>query len=121
MPVLKRVVRVAELFALACVVAFVVLLFAHEPTRPAASFGPYGGGDRGPAIYRQLCASCHGARGEGGVGPRLGGGAVVHNYPKVADQVRVVTEGRGSMPAWRGTLTPAQIRAVVNFERTRLG
>jgi mono/diheme cytochrome c family protein len=120
MPVLKRVVKVAELVALACVVTFVVLLFAHEPARPAASFGPYGGGDQGPALYRQFCASCHGAGGGGGVGPRLGGGAVVRRYPKVADQVQVVTEGRGSMPAWRGTLTTAQIRAVVNFERAGL-
>ena len=121
MPVLKRVVKVAELVGLACVVAFVVLLFAHEPARPAASFGPYGGGDPGPALYKQFCASCHGARGQGGVGPRLGGGAVVRRYPKVADHVRVVTDGRGSMPAWRGTLTAAQIGAVVAFERTGLG
>ena len=42
-------------------------------------------------------------------------------YPKVADHVRVVTDGRGSMPAWRGTLTAAQIGAVVAFERTGLG
>jgi mono/diheme cytochrome c family protein len=121
MPVLKRIVKLAELVALACAVAFVVLLFAHEPAKRAASVGPYGGGGPGPAVYKQFCSSCHGARGEGGVGPRLGGGQVVRRYPKVADHIEVVTGGRGSMPAFRGTLTADQIRAVVDFERTGLG
>jgi mono/diheme cytochrome c family protein len=30
--------------------------------------------DRGPAVYREKrCSSCHGARGEGGIGPALAG------------------------------------------------
>ena len=33
----------------------------------------------------------------------------------------VVTNGKSTMPAWRGRLTPAEIRKVVVYERTKLG
>lgn len=83
------------------------------------------GGDvqlgEGRRVYREYCASCHGADGGGGVGPKLGGGAVVDRYPEVADQRAVVERGRAGMPGWRGTLSPAEIDAVVRYERELLG
>ena len=34
-----------------------------------------------------------------------------------AAQAEVIRDGRGAMPAWEGTLSPAQIDAVVRYTR----
>ncbi|MGI9602752.1 MAG: c-type cytochrome [Acidimicrobiales bacterium] len=88
---------------------------------------PAGGGEpgavaalEGERIYQSRCASCHGRDGEGIVGPRLAG-TVVEKYPDIADQIAVVTNGRGGMAAFGDQLTAAEIEAVVIFERTELG
>jgi cytochrome c551 len=66
----------------------------------------------GAAIYAANCAVCHGADGSGGVGPSLQGIGQVHT---VDELVQVITNGRGAMPAWRNTLSTAQIRAVATY------
>jgi mono/diheme cytochrome c family protein len=66
----------------------------------------------GSAIYAANCAACHGAEGQGGVGPPLQGIGEVHT---IAELVEVITNGRGAMPAWRDQLTPAQIQAVATY------
>jgi mono/diheme cytochrome c family protein len=63
------------------------------------------------------CQTCHGASGGGSVGPKLSDGRVVEQYPDVADQIEVVTEGRGSMPAFGEKLDPDEIEAVVRYTR----
>ncbi len=75
----------------------------------------------GAEIYGDSCAACHGADGQGGVGPELGNGAVVESFPDEADQLAVVTNGQGTMPSFEGTLTEAQIAAVVGYTRDDLG
>ena len=82
-----------------------------------------GDGPRGPGadVYSQSCASCHGQDGEGGIGPQLGGGAVVDAFPDIGDQIAVITNGRGSMPSFEGQLSAEQIEAVATFEREGLG
>jgi mono/diheme cytochrome c family protein len=70
----------------------------------------------GPEIYDQRCASCHGNEGQGGQGPRLAGTVVV-NYPDVAEQIDLVTDGRNGMPPFAMTLTDDEIAAVVSFTR----
>jgi len=54
------------------------------------------------------------------LGPQLAG-KVVKAFPDEADEIKVVTNGRASMPAWKGDLTPEQIRLVVEYTRTELG
>jgi len=71
----------------------------------------------GREIYAAQCASCHGASGGGGVGPALSDGRVEQAYPDIADQIDLVTNGRGSMPAYDGRLSPAEIEAVVRYTR----
>lgn len=85
---------------------------------PLAPAGVGGRADIGAQVFSSNCSSCHGTRGEGGIGPTLSGGVVVAHYPNVEDQNAVVTNAEGSMPAWRGRLTPAQIQAVVDYTRT---
>ncbi len=122
------VVTVAEVVTLLAVALFVVMLFANEPdgagTATVASGADggndagAGGGIDGAAVYAQRCAVCHGASGEGGVGPTLAGGAVVEAFPDAADQIAVVTEGRGGMPDFGTALSPEEIDAVVRYTRS---
>jgi mono/diheme cytochrome c family protein len=72
---------------------------------------------RGRTTYRNACAECHGTEGQGGTGPQLGNGAVVRAFPNIDDQITLVENGRGLMPAWKGKLTDEQIRDVVRYER----
>jgi mono/diheme cytochrome c family protein len=98
--------------------------------RPAAS---------GRAVYATFCASCHGARGEGGVGPKLAGGEAKLTFPNEADHVNWVKTGSvafagkrygdpnrpggqhgpatGGMPGFGAQLSDEEIKAVVAYER----
>lgn len=82
------------------------------------------------------CASCHGAKGGGGVGPKLSGGAVTATFPDPLDQVRWVLLGsegggalyakagktpKGGMPAFQGKLSLTEVVHVVLYERQTLG
>jgi len=69
----------------------------------------------GKEIYVASCAACHGANGEGVVGPTFK--EVTTRIPDAALHVLVVTEGRGAMPSFKATLTPEEIDAVVAYER----
>lgn len=74
----------------------------------------------GAEVYSAYCATCHGVDGQGGVGPTLAG-QMEAAYPDVADQIAVVTNGKGTMPAWGSRLSAGQIRRVVEYTRTDLG
>ncbi len=121
--ILKRAVPVVEILGLVAAVLFVVALVVRDPS-PATSVTPPAGGGavvvNGQAIYLARCASCHGSDGGGRLGPQLTG-RVVTRFPDAADEIDVVTNGRGSMPAFGGSLTPEEIAAVVEFTRTDLG
>jgi mono/diheme cytochrome c family protein len=96
---------------------------ATAPEVPAA--GPGGRPDpalvAGREIYTRRCAACHGTAGGGGRGPALDGDRLIERYPDPADQVRVVAEGRGGMPAFEGVLDPEELEAVVRYTREVLG
>lgn len=116
----KRAVNAIELVAVIAAFVFVALL-AYRPKTPQVVAGVGGAqADVGAVVYGSNCSSCHGVKGEGGIGPKLAGGAVVARLPNEQDEVAVVTDGRGGMPAWRNRLTPAQIEAVVEYTRTHL-
>ena len=105
--------------------ATLALVVAAGLLAVACGGGGGGGGDSaepttGKEIYRARCATCHGVDGQGGVGPELAG-VVADRYPDIEDQIAVVTNGTGRMPSFRGVLDAAQIRTVVEYERTRLG
>lgn len=93
----------------------------------------------GEAVF-ETCAGCHGANGEGGVGPALG--TVLSVFSSCADHIDWVTEatggyqaagidtygdlakpvgGGGFMPAFATSNTAEEIAAVVAFERIRFG
>ncbi len=61
-------------------------------------------------IYAEQCAACHGADGEGGVGP-----AFTESTLTLPERVDLITEGRGGMPGFDATLTADQIAAMASF------
>jgi mono/diheme cytochrome c family protein len=68
------------------------------------------GGKDGKSVYQARCAACHGARGEGGVGPRLQGNPIL----KAKEAVReIVLRGRGTMPAV--PLSPEELSALLDY------
>jgi mono/diheme cytochrome c family protein len=119
----RLVANIIECLVAAAVVVFVVLLFINDPTPPPAlhpdAVAASGGVD-GAAIFGRSCAGCHGGDGSGGIGPRLAGGRVVADFPEPQDQIAVVSNGRGGMPAFAERLEPEEIAAVVEYTRTVL-
>ncbi len=112
---MRRLVNLVEIVALVAALAFVLLLFVNEPD----------GGDGtaqspGAEIYSANCATCHGATGQGSVGPRLAD-LVVGRFPDAADEIAIVTSGRNGMPSFSGRLSEDEILAVVEYTRTDLG
>lgn len=94
--------------------------------------------DTGRLIYQQQCAACHGAQGEGKPGwqqrdaqgelPPPPHGPEGHTW-KHADGMlyRIIRDGwrdpfnktkRLTMPAYRETLSPGEIRAVITYLKT---
>ena len=108
-----KVLRTLELVAVVAFAVMVLLLFTRQPATKAASGGPANGAQ----VFAANCASCHGATGQGGVGPQLSGGRAKVLYRDAAAEVAFVKRGAGVMPAFEGRLTDAQIAAVVEFTR----
>ena len=120
---LRRVVSWFEMVALLAVAVFIGMLFLNSPTKPPGTppaVVEAAGGIDGGVLFGQRCAGCHGGDGSGGIGPRLAG-KVVAKFPDPADQIAVVTNGRGAMPAFATRLTPEEIAAIVEYTRSVLG
>ena len=88
---------------------------------PSAFAG--GGGSDGPAIYKAKCAMCHGPDGAGQT--TMGKNLKLRDLRSADVQkqtdaalTKVITDGKGKMPAYKGKLTPADIESVVAFIRT---
>ena len=77
---------------------------------------------KGKTVYDANCASCHQAGGEGipGTFPAITGSAVATG--PIADHIDVIMNGKGQMmPAFGSMLQPAEIAAVVTYQRNGLG
>lgn len=77
---------------------------------------------RGKNVYSNICAACHQEDGRGipAAGyPSLRGDNVV-NGP-VSGHIDQVLNGKAAMPAYRASLSDAEIAAVVTYERNALG
>ena len=103
------------------VFAACVILSACAGESPEVPLGPDGQPDPelavGRDVYSRRCANCHGADGGGGTGPKLSEGEVIETYPDPADQREVIAEGRNAMPSFSGSLSSAELDAVVRYTR----
>jgi mono/diheme cytochrome c family protein len=88
----------------------------EETTSPGpAEGGKEAGGNlaAGKEVFAQNCATCHGATGHGG-----GGGPDLRTMPKaqsVEGTVEQVTNGGAAMPAFKGILSPQEIKDVATY------
>lgn len=97
-----------------------------------------GSGGNGEALYKTHCSTCHGVNGEGGTGPAMMN--VKNVFPDEADQIEWVKEkaaatsgpyganglgndGKGAtpgaMPKHADTMSDDEIKAVVEYERSK--
>ena len=86
----------ACLFVVVSVTAFALSKLAlAEPSVPKITAGNVKLGDpyRGQVVYSENCAACHGATGEGGIGPKLDG-----NQVSLAAAKAQIASGGGTMP-----------------------
>ncbi|MGR8951328.1 MAG: cytochrome c oxidase subunit II, partial [Gammaproteobacteria bacterium] len=76
---------------------------------------------RGKTVYESNCASCHQAGGQGlpPTFPALTGSDVVTG--DIKEQVKLMQAGKGMMPAFGDSLSPADFAAVVTYTRNALG
>jgi mono/diheme cytochrome c family protein len=116
----KRVVDWVEALALAGALVFVIALFVNDGDGGGGDGSAAGTESPGAVIFADNCARCHGADGGGGVGPQLSDGAVVEAFPDIADQIAVITDGRGGMPSFGDALDPDEIEAVAVYTREEL-
>lgn len=77
----------------------------------------------GEDIYRSVCQTCHMAGGAGAKSPVVRAPALANNSALrvAAYPITVVLNGKVAMPWFRGSLTDAQIAAVVGYIRTHFG
>ncbi len=80
---------------------------------------PIGDTTAGEASYQTSCAVCHGAAGEGGIGPALAENEFIQSLNN-ADLVDFILEGRSgtAMAGFKGRLTNEEIANIVAFLRT---
>ena len=73
------------------------------------------------ALFVTRCAPCHGAQGQGLIGPNLTDGSWIHGHGSLTDIYAVVESGVAAkgMPAWGRLLTPVELRKVVAFVGTQ--
>jgi len=70
----------------------------------------------GEEIYAELCARCHGADLEGGIGPALGPGSSSAEEPDEFLQFTIMN-GRGRMPSFSSSLDASQLDRLVGYIR----
>lgn len=78
--------------------------------------------DEGKSIFQKNCVSCHGAAGEGGIGPNLTDKYWIHGGG-IENVMKIVINGvpEKGMISWKPMLTPEQIQKVSSFVLTLQG
>jgi cytochrome c6 len=85
--------------------------------------GAMGFAQSGEAVYKAKCQSCHGAQGVPNPGIAKAMGVKPASDPSVkaeseAQMIAITTYGKGKMPAFKGKLSDAEIKASVDYFRT---
>ncbi len=73
------------------------------------------------ALFSQKCASCHGKDGKGSpVGKKMGAQDLTAVKAGEAEIEKAITDGKGKMPAYKGKLTPEQIKSLATYVKSGL-
>jgi mono/diheme cytochrome c family protein len=85
----------------------------------------------GAAVFSTNCSTCHSSGGKGGIAPPLAGNALVIGDPQKV--IHIVKDGltgavqvngknyNGTMPAWKGILSNADLAGVITYIRSSWG
>lgn len=78
--------------------------------------------DGAAAIFEKKCATCHGKDGKGQtkMGEKMGIKDLTATTATAADVEKVVADGRGKMPAFKGKLSDAEIKDVAAYIKAGL-
>lgn len=76
----------------------------------------------GASVFQSKCVSCHGAQGQGGIGPNLTDDYWIHGG-KLTEILEIITNGvlDKGMPPWGSVLSEEEIQAVTAFVRSIRG
>jgi cytochrome c oxidase cbb3-type subunit 3 len=74
-------------------------------------------------LFSQRCSPCHGASGEGSIGPNLTDHHWMHEHGELAEIYQIVNVGipEKGMPPWGRQLSPVELRKVAAFVGTLRG
>lgn len=77
---------------------------------------------KGQEIFKAKCISCHGALGEGGIGPNLTDDYWIHGA-KLSEILKTIREGISDkgMPPWGGMLSQDELHSVLAYVRSLVG
>ncbi|HUF05001.1 MAG TPA: c-type cytochrome [Aridibacter sp.] len=97
-----------------------IFLVVLSGWKSSAAPGPLGRAQSGAAIYSESCASCHGGDGRANTrrGKRKGAKDLTKSRLSRAMGIKIITHGRGEMPAFKDSLSKAEIRAVNEYVRS---
>ncbi len=75
---------------------------------------------QGKSVFEKNCASCHGAAGQGVIGPNLTDNHWINGKGKLLDILKAVSEGvlEKGMPAWKPVLKPEELKQVVVYVKS---
>ena len=90
---------------------------ASGPPKPTGALANDAEILRGRELFANKCATCHGTDGGGGVGPSFKDGKLLRDFHTVETQMAFVKKGKGVMPSFGESLSDAEIRAIVRYER----
>ena len=76
----------------------------------------------GAKIYTTSCVACHGAKGEGGVGPNLTDNYWLHgaDIKDVFKTIKYGVDGKG-MASWQSVYSPKQLAQVASYVKSLHG
>ena len=96
--------------------------------QPAADTGAVAGDPvaQGKVVYQARCALCHGPEGKGdgpasaalNPKPRNHTDGTYMNSQTDEALLKVIHDGKGGMPAWKGVLSEQEMQAVLKYVRT---
>lgn len=106
--------RIIKIFILSAALIGAFTTFRSQPTNARINMKPLA---PGPAeIYAAHCATCHGGNGRARTakGKRVGATDFTSSdwNTDEARGIRIITNGKGEMPGFKGKLSPKDIKAV---------
>lgn len=77
----------------------------------------------GAEVYKLRCVACHGAKGEGGIGPNLADAYWIHGDASTQSIAELIDKGitEKGMPAWGAVISKKELVAVTYFVESLKG